>query len=67
MLGFGAERVAKKQLSYTIELDSAEAIQNLLAMTPHMHKAPYLGREALSKLSSLTVTVDVAVQLFVKL
>lgn len=53
-------RLADEQsLQFKVELSSAAQIADLLAMTPHDHRAPVAGRAALAKLDRLTVTADV--------
>ena len=44
---------------YTLELGTREAIADLLAMTPHLHRATAEGRARVSALEALTLTVDV--------
>ena len=46
-------------LRYTLELSSRESIADLLAMTPHLHRASPAGRARASALETLTLTVDV--------
>lgn len=46
-------------LRYSLTLDSADAVADLLAMTPHLYRAPVQGREKAARLETLTVTVDV--------
>ncbi|MEQ6917087.1 putative RNA methyltransferase [Halomonas aquatica] len=48
-------------LRYALELEGAEPVADLLAMTPHLHRASAEGREKAAALSSLTVTVEVRV------
>ena len=50
-------------LRYGVTLSGTEAIQDLLAMTPHAHRVPQDRRTALAELASLSVTVDVAFRL----
>ena len=49
----------EQRLQFKAELSSAPLIADLLTMTPHDHRAPQAGREALAKLDRLTVTGDV--------
>jgi hypothetical protein len=44
-------------------LAGAEVIRDLLEMTPHAHRLPQASRNALAKLSSLVVTIDVTFRL----
>ena len=48
-----------KTVRYTLELDTREAIADLLAMTPHLYRATAEGRAKAAALTALTVTVDV--------
>jgi 23S rRNA (guanine745-N1)-methyltransferase len=50
-------------LRYRVTLSGAETIQDLLAMTPHAHRVSQARRNALAELSTLSVTVDVALRL----
>ncbi|WP_046078280.1 putative RNA methyltransferase [Halomonas sp. HG01] len=55
----GFTRRPAETLRYTIALEGAEPIADLLAMTPHLHRASAEGREKAAALTSLTLTVDV--------
>jgi 23S rRNA (guanine745-N1)-methyltransferase len=55
----------EEQLTFSTTLRGAAAIAGLLAMTPHNHRAPLAGRDALSQRAELSVTVDVALRLMV--
>lgn len=46
-------------LRYALTLESADAITDLLAMTPHFYRAPPGGRAKAACLETLTVTVEV--------
>ena len=48
-----------EDVRYTLELGTREAIADLLAMTPHLHRATAEGRARVSALEALTLTVDV--------
>jgi 23S rRNA (guanine745-N1)-methyltransferase len=48
-----------EDLRYALELDTREAIADLLAMTPHLHRASAEGRARAGALDALTLTVDV--------
>lgn len=50
-------REVSERFSFT--LDTQVKIQQLLSMTPHMHKASYDGRESLKQYDSLTLTADI--------
>lgn len=58
----GYRLVHEERLTFSATLASAPPIQDLLAMTPHAHRLPQAGRDALARLSRLDVTVDVAVR-----
>jgi 23S rRNA (guanine745-N1)-methyltransferase len=49
----------EQRLQFRVDLSSAAQIAELLTMTPHAHRAPQEGREALARLRALTVTADV--------
>lgn len=55
----GFTRGASEILRYAIKLEGAEPTADLLAMTPHMHRACAEGREKAAALTSLALTVDV--------
>ena len=59
----GYRLLREEGLRYGVTLSGAEAIQDLLAMTPHAHRVPRERRNALAELASLSVTVDVAFRL----
>lgn len=55
----GFTRGPSEVLRYAIKLEGAEPIADLLAMTPHLHRANAEGREKAAALTSLALTVDV--------
>lgn len=55
--------VDEQRLRFKAELTSASEIADLLTMTPHDHRAPLAGREALAKVDRLSVTADVVFRL----
>lgn len=57
----GFSVLASETVRYPLVLDSHDAIADLLAMTPHLYRAPKEGREKAARLQTLTVTVDVRV------
>lgn len=57
-LGHGYRVEDEQRLRFRFDLSSAKQIADLLAMTPHAHRAPQAGREALAKLSHLALTGD---------
>ena len=62
----GYHLVREQALQFPVALSGAGAIQDLVAMTPHAHRLSQPGREALSALHGLTVTVDVAIRTLVR-
>ncbi|MDC0664144.1 putative RNA methyltransferase [Marinobacter sp. SS21] len=46
-------------VAYSLELTEAQAIADLLAMTPHLYRASAEGRARAAALNTLTVTVEV--------
>lgn len=54
----GFDLVSKKELKYSITLNSAEDIVSLFKMTPYYYKTGKADQEKLEKLSSLTTTVE---------
>jgi 23S rRNA (guanine745-N1)-methyltransferase len=55
----GFSILATETVGFTLNLDSKDAIADLLAMTPHLYRAPAEGREKAARLETLTVTVEV--------
>lgn len=51
------------RLVYPTDLAGQSQIQAITAMTPHAHRMPPAGREALARLARLTVTIDVVFRL----
>lgn len=51
---------------HTFELDDKAQIEQLLSMTPHIHKAPYAGREAALALEHITLTADIKLRWYQK-
>lgn len=62
----GFTRLTTERIRYSLELDGADQIADLLAMTPHFYRASAEGRAKASTLESLTVTVDVGLSRFVR-
>ncbi|MBJ7538822.1 putative RNA methyltransferase [Marinomonas transparens] len=60
------ELVSESTANYSFTLPSQADIQQLLAMTPHIHKASYEGREAVKLLQSITLTADVKLRWYRK-
>ena len=60
------ELVLEQAETFTFPLDSQTQIQDLLSMTPHIHKASYEGREAVKLLDSITLTADIKLRWYRK-
>ncbi|RUO33152.1 rRNA (guanine-N1)-methyltransferase [Aliidiomarina soli] len=60
----GWQLIESERLCFSVELPSKDSIQDLVAMTPHQHKAGREGLERLSALTSMTVTVDILLNLY---
>ncbi|MEX0606284.1 MAG: methyltransferase domain-containing protein [Marinobacter sp.] len=57
-------RGATDTLRYNLDLNAAEPIADLLAMTPHLYRANAKGRDRAAALNSLAVTVDIRLTTF---
>lgn len=62
----GFELRAREALRYAISLEGRETIADLLAMTPHLFRAPPEGRARLATLDALDLTVDVVVTAYAR-
>ncbi|MCS7488317.1 MULTISPECIES: putative RNA methyltransferase [Marinomonas] len=62
----GFELLHEQAERFTFTLDSQLHIQQLLSMTPHIHKASYDGREAVKQLNSITLTADIKLRWYQK-
>ncbi|MEC8899000.1 MAG: methyltransferase domain-containing protein, partial [Pseudomonadota bacterium] len=60
----GFRRIGTQDLRFTVHLEGAEPIADLLAMTPHLYRASAEGRARAAALKTLSVTVDVCLQTF---
>nr|WP_236040306.1 methyltransferase domain-containing protein [Marinobacter nauticus] len=58
----GFRRIGTQDIRFTVHLDGAEPIADLLAMTPHLYRASAEGRARAAALKTLSVTVDVCLQ-----
>ncbi len=50
-------------IRFSTALETAAAIQDLVAMTPHAYRMPQSGREALARLERLDVTAEVVMRI----
>jgi len=55
----GFTLLRQQSLRFGFALQSAESIQALLAMTPHIHKASYAGRQAVQQLQQIALSADI--------
>ncbi|GAB3282427.1 putative RNA methyltransferase [Parahaliea aestuarii] len=58
-------RLGEVRVQYPLQLEGSDNLADLLAMTPHYHRASVAAREALLKLEGLTVSVDVRVVTYI--
>ena len=61
------ELLSESTETYSFTLNSQVDLQNLLSMTPHIHKASYDGREAVKKLESICLTADIKLRWYKKI
>ncbi|MBR7889208.1 methyltransferase domain-containing protein [Marinomonas sp. A79] len=62
----GFKLIKEQAQRFTFSLSSQTHIQELLSMTPHIHKASYEGREAVKLLESISLTADVKLRWYQK-
>ena len=55
----GFSKLNANSVSYSLHLNSAEQIADLLTMTPHLYRASAEGRAKAARLTELSVSVDV--------
>lgn len=55
---------ASESIHYRVALAGAPQIADLLAMTPHLYRAPLAGRDSAAALTALQLTVDVRLTCF---
>lgn len=60
----GFRRAGTEDVRFSLHLDSAESIADLLAMTPHLYRASPEGRARAAALETLSLTVDICLQTF---
>lgn len=58
----GFSLLEERGLRFTLELESREAIADLLAMTPHLYRASQAGRERAAALERLSLSIDVRIK-----
>lgn len=63
----GFAPLGTETVRFSVSIDGAEPIADLLAMTPHLYRASAEGRARAAALTSLTVTVDVRLTRFSRL
>ncbi|AEF55104.1 putative RNA methyltransferase [Marinomonas posidonica] len=51
---------------FSFELHGQAQIQDLLSMTPHIHKASYEGKLAIQKIETMTITADIKLRWYRK-
>ncbi len=54
----GFRRLSVESLTFPLQLDNAQAIADLLTMTPHLYRASVEGRARAMALSALSLTAD---------
>lgn len=62
----GFELITEQAHRFSFSLSSQACIEDLLSMTPHIHKASYEGREAVKRLDSIHLTADVKLRWYRK-
>lgn len=62
----GFELLYEEVKNFSFTLNSQTEIQNLLSMTPHIHKASYDGKEAVKQLESIRLTADIKLRWYRK-
>lgn len=55
----GFEAAGQESLGFTVRVEGAQAIADLLAMTPHLYRATAEGRARAAALTGITLSVDV--------
>ena len=58
----GFSLLEQSTVCFAIELESREAIADLLAMTPHLYRASQAGRENAAALERLSLSIDVRIK-----
>ncbi|WP_394180178.1 putative RNA methyltransferase [Marinomonas posidonica] len=60
------ELYSEESECFSFELDSQAKIQDLLSMTPHIHKASYEGKLAIQKIETMSITADIRLRWYRK-
>lgn len=60
----GFSQIATESVRFGLQLDGAERIADLLAMTPHLYRATAEGRVRAAALTSISLTIDVRLARF---
>ena len=60
----GFQLLQQQRLYYSVKLTSNSAIQHLLSMTPHRHRASQTGLQRLSLLTELALSVDFQIRVY---
>lgn len=62
----GFRHIASESVRFGLQLDGAERIADLLAMTPHLYRASAEGRARAAALTSIALTIDVRLARFAR-
>lgn len=60
----GFSLLVENSLRFTVELESGDAIADLLAMTPHLYRASHEGRQRAAALEHISLSVDVLIKCY---
>jgi len=60
----GVSLLEERALSFDLNLDSHEAIADLLTMTPHLYRASQEGKENAAALHNISLSIDVHIMCF---
>ena len=63
-LGEGFRLIEERALSFEINLESGEAIADLLTMTPHLYRANQEGKKKAAALQNISLSIDVDIKCF---
>jgi 23S rRNA (guanine745-N1)-methyltransferase len=64
VLGAGFRQIDAQSLSYRTLPLSRQQLADLLLMTPHLYRASHAGKQAVSRIDKLSLTVDVRYRVF---